>query len=103
MSQNQSRKKKYLKPSDPVPEDIHWEWLEVIKALQAACKDNNGYAKLTVNISVNKNKPVLWVTEYDAAGEVVPPSFRLLKLSPKRLADTELTYETAVALVSQSN
>lgn len=98
-----NQKKTHLKPSDPVPEDIHWEWLELIKALQAACSGNNGYAKLTVNVSVHKNKPVLWVTEFESADKVVPPSFKLLRLSPKRLADAELTYETALALVSQSN
>lgn len=96
-------KKTHLKASDPIPEDVHWEWVELIKALQAACASNNGYARLTVDISVKKNKPVLWVTEFDAAERVVPPSFRLLKLSPKRLADAELTYETALALISMGN
>ena len=99
-------KKAVLKPSDPIPEDIHWEWLEVAKAAQAACKDNNGFAKLTLIISVQRNKPILWsvqdVTEIKAMN-VELPKYNILQLSPKRIAEYKMSAETIAALLAAND
>lgn len=97
------KKKEYLLPDEPVPEDIHWEWLEVIKAAQAACKDNGGYAQFTMTLSVHHNKPVLWIPP--AMVEIEPenaklPRYQLLKLSPKRVSLFRFTSEIAAHLMS---
>lgn len=102
-SQTNGQMRTVLKPSEPVPEDIHWEWLEIIKAAQAACKDNNGLAQFTMTVSVHKNKPVLWApgwTEPIAVDEIAPPGYSLMKLSPKRVADYKFTSEVAAALIA---
>lgn len=97
-------KKKYLRPNDPLPEDVHWEWVELVKALQAACHGNNGFANLTVSISVNKNKPVLWIVDRNGDPiDVAAPGYKLLRISPKRLSEVQMTNETALALISLSN
>jgi hypothetical protein len=85
-----------------VPEDILWEWLEVIKAAQAACKNNQGFARFTLTVSVHKNKPVLWAPAWLTTDltTLVPPAYSLLKLSPKRVADYEFTAETAATLMA---
>ena len=98
-----SKHRKFLSQDDPVPEDIHWEWLEVIKAIQAACKDNQGFAHLTLSVSVHKNKPLLWTPAVLADTRPVghsPPMFRLAKLSPKRVAEFRFTSTTAAALMA---
>ncbi len=44
-----------------VTEDIRPAWLNVIRALQAACHRNRGYATVTVKVLVDRdNMPVLW-------------------------------------------
>lgn len=99
-------KKQVLKPTDPTPEDIHWEWLEVIKAVQAACKDNNGFAKLTLIISVHKNKPVLWsATELTviSVDDIEPPKYNLLRLSPKRIADYKMSTKIIASLLAAND
>lgn len=97
-------KKKYLRQNDPLPEDVHWEWVEVVKALQAACSGNGGFAQLRVTISVNRNKPVLWIVDKDGRPvDVTQPGYQLLKLSPKRLSEVQMSNETALALISLSN
>ncbi len=100
MAKNQ---KKLLLASEPVPEDIHWEWLEVIKAAQAACKDNRGFAKLDLVISVVHNKPMLWTIkgiEPTDPCEMESPKFQLLKLSPKRVAEWKMSSEVVAALMA---
>ena len=103
MVKNQNGQKKSLSPNDPVPEDIHWEWLEVIKAAQAACKDNGGFAKLDLVVSVVHNKPMLWtmkgLSPTDPC-EMESPKYRLLKLSPKRVAEWKMSSEVVAALVA---
>lgn len=99
-------RKQVLKPSDPIPEDIHWEWLEIAKAAQAACKDNNGFAKLTLVVSVRKNKPVLWSPqgiEPVEQIEVESPKYKLLKLSPERIADYKMSAEVVAALITAND
>ena len=97
-------KKKYLRKNDPLPEDVHWEWVELVKALQAACHGNGGFANLTVRVSVNKNKPVLWIVDKDGKPvDVTAPGYKLLRISPKRLSEVGMTSETALALISLSN
>ena len=97
-------RKKHLRASDPIPEDVHWEWVEVVKALQAACSGNQGFAQLRVTISVNKNKPVLWIVDKDGRPvDVTQPGYQLLKLSPKRLSEVKMSTDTALALISLSN
>ena len=100
---DRKKKKEYLSPSEPVPEDIHWEWLEVIKAIQAACRTNGGFAQLTLTVSVHHNKPVLWVPAelIEILPEnAVPPGFKLLPLSPKRVSEYRFTSEVAAALMA---
>ncbi len=97
------KKRAVLKPSDPVPEDIHWEWLEVIKSIQAACKDNNGFGHLTLSVSVHRNKPILWappVVEESSAVEATLPAYKLLRLSPRRVSEFKMSSTVAAILMS---
>lgn len=77
----------------------------MIKALQAACKNNNGFAKLTLSVSVHRNKPVLWappdVVEIEQ-DEATRAKYNLLMLSPKRVADYKFTSTTAAALMAMN-
>ena len=96
-------RKQVLKPSDPIPEDIHWEWLEIAKAAQAACKDNNGFAKLTLIISVHRNKPVLWSPrgiDPIEQTEVESPKYNVLQLSPKRIAEYKMSAKVIASLIA---
>ena len=43
-----------------VTEDIKPSWLNPIRAVQAACKDNKGYAVLNLVVLVNKNDAIAW-------------------------------------------
>ena len=102
-SSNNNKQRKFLSADDPVPEDIHWEWLEVIKAIQASLKDNKGFAQVTLKVSVQRNKPILWSPP--AVVPIAPlsahrPQFMILPLSPKRVAEYRFTSETAAALMS---
>lgn len=51
--------------------DIKRQWLNVIRASQAACHNNNGVGIITVRILVNGNVPLHWTEP------------KLLKLHPK--------------------
>lgn len=97
------RKKGKLSPNDPVPEDIHWEWLEIIKAAQAACKDNGGFARLNLVVSVVHNKPMLWaikgIEEQDPC-DSESPKYRILQLSPKRVSEWKMSSEIVAALIA---
>jgi hypothetical protein len=67
------------KKSNGVPEDIKPNWLNVVRSAQAACKDNGGYAILTLRVAVKHNEAIMWA----------PPT--LLKISPARMADLEIS------------
>lgn len=102
-AKSKNSRKKYLKADDPVPDDIHWEWLEVIKAAQAACKDNGGFAKLTLVVSVIHNKPMLWAKKSIEPIDMCdsePPQYELLKISPKRVAEWKMSSELVAALMA---
>lgn len=43
------------------PQDIKKGWHNPIRAAQAACHDNKGYAIVTLRVVVNKNEPVFWL------------------------------------------
>lgn len=89
-----------------MPEDIHWEWLEIVKAAQAACKDNSGFAKLTLIVSVHLNKPILWsprgIDPVDGV-EAESPKYNLLQLSPKRIAEYKMSAEVIAALIAAND
>jgi hypothetical protein len=72
-------------------------------ALQAACKENNGFAKLTVIMSVHGNRPVLWcplpIQEIEASSLPLP-AYQLLKLHPKRVAEFKMSSSTIAALMT---
>lgn len=102
---SKTNKKKYLSPNDPIPGDIHWEWLEVIKAAQAACSDNNGFAQLTLVVSVVHNKPLLWAKkgiESQDPCDLQSPKYKMLPLSPRRVADWKMSSEVVAALMAMS-
>ena len=42
------------------PLDIHPDWLNVMRAAQAALKDNKGFSVMTIIVSVVGNKPVFY-------------------------------------------
>lgn len=67
-----------------VTDDIKQSWFNPIRAAQAACKNNRGYAILTLTVMVNKNDPVLW------------PEPQLKKIHPAKLAD----YQVSPALLA---
>jgi hypothetical protein len=74
-----------------------------VKAAQAACKDNSGFAKLTLVVSVRLNKPILWTMETIDPVKIVEiesPRYNILQLSPKRIAEYKLTAETIAALIA---
>ena len=44
-----------------VTDDIKPQWLNVIRAMQAACHRNQGYATVTVKVLVNREgEPINW-------------------------------------------
>lgn len=74
-----------------------------MKAAQAACKDNGGFAKLTLVVSVRRNKPILWTMEaIDPVSiiEIETPRYDILQLSPKRIAEYKMSAETIAALIT---
>jgi hypothetical protein len=62
-----------------ITEDIKPSWLNPIRAAQAACRSNRGYAILTLKIVVDKNDPVAWLDP------------ELSKIHPARLAGGNLS------------
>ena len=69
-------------------QDFHEDWLKVIRAAQAACKDNGGFGVLTIIVSVNQNTPVFW-----------NPVMRH-KLHPARAAQVQMTPQMAASLMA---
>ena len=64
------------------------KWANVIRALEASCQYNNGFAVVTMKIVVNTNSPVLWMEPTCA------------KLHPGRMAQTQMTPALAAALTA---
>lgn len=78
----------------------------MIKAAQAACKDNSGFAKLVLVVSVRRNKPILWSPhsiDPVEQTEVESPKYKLLKLSPERIADYKLSAEVIASLIAAND
>jgi len=71
-----------------IPQDIKKEWLSVIRAAQAACKDNRGYAVVTLRVAVNGGIPLMWAQ----------PS--VVKLHPKRASIGGITNDVFASLVA---
>jgi hypothetical protein len=67
-----------------VTDDIKQSWFNPIRAAQAACRKNRGYAILTLTVLVNKNDPMLWSEP------------QLIKVHPAKLAD----YQVSPALLA---
>lgn len=61
--------------------DLSSEWLNVARAGQASVSAgrNGGFARVTIEVIVNGNKPLLWSTP------------RVLKISPKRAGELQMT------------
>lgn len=70
------------------PQDIHPDWLNVVRAAQAACTGNNGYGVMTIIVSVIGGQPVFY-----------EPVMRH-KLHPARAAKKQMTPQMAQALMS---
>lgn len=70
-----------------ITEDIKPSWLNPVRAAQAACRNNKGYAIVTLAILVNKNDPMLWIEP------------KLTKIHPARLAEARLTPATLAAML----
>ena len=62
-----------------VTEDIKPSWLNPIRAVQAACKDNKGYAVLNLVVLVNKNDAIAWQDP------------KITKIHPLRLSEVNVT------------
>ena len=58
-----------------VTDDIKPSWLNPVRAAQAVCRDNKGFAVVHLVILVDKNDPVAWKEP------------ELLKIHPARLAE----------------
>ena len=70
------------------PQDIHPDWLNVVRAAQAVLKDNKGFSVMTIIVSVVGNKPVFY-----------EPVVRH-RLHPARAANKEMTPQVAGALMA---
>lgn len=69
---------------DNVTEDIKPSWLNPVRAAQAACRNNKGYAVVRLTILVNKNDPMLWLEP--ELGKIHPARLAEVNLSPELLA-----------------
>jgi hypothetical protein len=79
------------KPTDngqPPPLDIIPDWLNVVRAAQAACKGNDGFGVMTITVALMGNTPVLY-----------EPKLRR-KLHPSSAAKKEMTPRVAGALMA---
>jgi len=74
-----------------LPPDIRPEWLNVIRAVQASCSKNEGFGKVTIDVVVNGNLPVLW-----SKGEFT-------QISPKQLSSFEISPKILMALAQMMN
>ena len=62
-----------------ITEDIKPSWLNPVRAAQAACRRNRGYAIVKLTLLVNKNDPVVWSEP------------ELIKIHPAKLADYQVS------------
>ena len=69
---------KWKKKKD-LTEDIKPSWLNPIRAAQAACKTNRGYAVVQMTILVNKNDPMLWAEP------------KVMKIHPAKIAEYQVS------------
>jgi len=76
------------KANGQLPEDLHPDWLNVMRAAQAACKSNNGFGVMTIIVSTVGNVPIFW-----------EPVVRH-KLHPARAANKQISPEVAGALMA---
>lgn len=77
--------------SSPVKEelavDIKPSWLKPIRAAQAACTRNRGYAVVQLILLVDKNDPIMWLEP------------QLLKVHPSRLTESNISPMLLAALL----
>lgn len=62
-----------------VTEDIKPSWLNPVRAAQAACRNNKGFAIIQITLLVDKNDPVAWTEPI------------LTKIHPARLAEHNIS------------
>ena len=84
MPSNDTKNKNGQGPTTPL--DIHADWLNVVRAAQAACKGNNGFGVMTITIGLMGNLPILY-----------EPILRS-KLHPSSVAKKEITPRVVGAL-----
>ena len=58
-----------------ITEDIKPSWLNPVRAAQAVCRNNKGFAVVHLTVLVEKNDPVAWAEP------------ELIKIHPARLAE----------------
>lgn len=66
-----------------LPPDVKQEWLNVIRHVQAACRENDGFAVVRLSVIVKGNTPLLWL-ESDVA-RIHPKSAANINVTPKLL------------------
>ncbi len=74
-----------------ITEDIKPSWLNPIRAAQAACRYNKGYAIVRIAVLVNKNDAVAWQDP------------ELIKIHPKHLSETNVTPAFLATLLELGN
>jgi len=65
-------------------EDVKPSWLNPIRAVQASCKNNRGYAVVTIRVLVKKNDAIAW--SEPELEKIHPARLAELNLSPSFLA-----------------
>ena len=69
-------------------DDIKKPWMSVVRATQAACKDNGGIGVVTLRVIVNGNVPIMWHQPV------------LEKIHPRSLVDLEMSAEMTVGFAA---
>ena len=81
-------KGKQGKQDSETPLDLHPDWLNVVRAAQAALKSSKGFGVMTIIVSTKGTIPIFW-----------EPIVRH-KLHPARAANKQMSSETAGALLA---
>lgn len=68
-------------------EDIHPNWLNIIRAIQATCVNNNGLAVISVSVGVDGNEPTCWFEP------------EISRIHPMRLAKAKMTPRLATTFL----
>ena len=68
-------------------DDIKESWLNPIRAIQAACRDNRGLALVTITVLVHKNDAVRWSEP------------KVIKVHPARIRDANTNEDILDALL----